>query len=117
MTDIKRLPNNDRMSAAVIVNGMAWFKGVTPRAEAGDTIAAQTSDVLAQVDALLEKAGTRRDRLVTVNIWLKNIADMAAMNEIYDAWIVPGQQPVRACVEANLARPGYLIEIQVSAAL
>jgi enamine deaminase RidA (YjgF/YER057c/UK114 family) len=44
------------------------------------------------------------------------MADFAAMNAVWEAWIVPGQPPARATVQAKLAASGYKIEIQVIAA-
>jgi enamine deaminase RidA (YjgF/YER057c/UK114 family) len=42
--------------------------------------------------------------------------EYAAMNEVWDAWIPEGTAPVRACVEARLANPGYRVEMVVTAA-
>jgi enamine deaminase RidA (YjgF/YER057c/UK114 family) len=39
-----------------------------------------------------------------------------AMNEVWDAWVSPGNTPARACVEAKLATPELLVEIRVVAA-
>ncbi|MBF6989139.1 MULTISPECIES: RidA family protein [unclassified Cupriavidus] len=116
-TSIERIPGNERMSKAVIVNGagIVYFKGVTPATNSGRTIEEQTTSVLEQVDKLLAEAGSSKTGLVSVNIWLNDIRDMAAMNKIYDQWVVPGHQPVRACVQAALAQPHYLIEVQVVA--
>ncbi|CAN7598401.1 Rid family hydrolase [Aminobacter sp. LjRoot7] len=50
-------------------------------------------------------------------IWISDTRDFDAMNEVYDAWVAQGFQPVRACVESALASPDLLIEIQASAAL
>lgn len=112
---IERIAGNERMSKAVIVNGTVYLKGVTPAAEAGRTIEEQAANVLQQTEQLLLEAGTSKAGLVSVNIWLNDIRDMSAMNKIYDHWIVPGQQPVRACVQASLAQPHYLIEVQAVA--
>ncbi|MNG33341.1 putative aminoacrylate peracid reductase RutC [compost metagenome] len=47
-----------------------------------------------------------------VQIWLADMRDFAAMNEVYDAWVGGELQPARACVGSQLASPDYLIEIQ-----
>jgi enamine deaminase RidA (YjgF/YER057c/UK114 family) len=44
------------------------------------------------------------------------MGDFAAMNEVWEKWVVPGQTPARATVQAKLAAPNYRIEIQVVAA-
>ena len=50
-------------------------------------------------------------------IYLKDIKDYAAMNEVWDKWIAEGHYPARACVEAALAEEELLVEIVVIAAL
>ncbi len=81
---------------------------------AGD-ITAQTKETLAKIDRLLAEAGTDKTSLVSAYIWLPDIADFAAMNVVWEAWLPTGAAPVRACVEARLADPRLKVEIQVSA--
>ena len=50
-------------------------------------------------------------------IWLSDIATFNEMNEVWDAWVVEGATPVRACVEAKLASPKFAVEIQLTAAI
>ncbi len=50
-------------------------------------------------------------------VYLADMADFAAMNEVWDAWVSPGNTPCRACVEAKLAAPRFSVEIMVIAAL
>lgn len=115
MTDITRLGITDRMSAIVIHGDTIYCKGITARGEGGD-ITAQTQNVLGQLDALLSEAGSSRQRLLQMTVWLADMADFAAMNAVYDAWIPKGHQPVRACVQAGLADPSLRIEIRAIAA-
>ena len=49
-------------------------------------------------------------------IFLPDLADFDGMNEVWDAWVVPGQTPPRATVEAGLARPEFLVEVKIIAA-
>jgi enamine deaminase RidA (YjgF/YER057c/UK114 family) len=116
MSELKRLPHSARMSSAVMHGNTVFFKGVTSRGGPPD-ISGQTRDVLSQIDALLDQAGTSKDRLIQVMVWLSDMAHFEAMNEIYDQWVVPDRQPVRACVQARLASDELLLEIQVMAAL
>jgi len=82
-----------------------------------DDIEGQTKNILGQVDSLLGDAGTDKSKLLTASIWLKDIEkDFKTMNGIWNEWIDPENKPVRATVEANMAFPNILIEIQVSAA-
>jgi enamine deaminase RidA (YjgF/YER057c/UK114 family) len=73
---------------------------------------------LAKVDDLLQQAGTSKSKLLTANIWLKDIGkDFQAMNDVWNKWLDPENKPVRATVQAEMARPNILVEIQVTAAL
>ncbi|MGL4287510.1 MAG: RidA family protein, partial [Phreatobacter sp.] len=83
--------------------------------KSGD-IASQTRQALAKVDDMLSRAGTDKSRLLSVQIWLKTMADFDGMNAVYDAWVVPGNAPTRACGRVELADPGYLVEIIAIAA-
>jgi enamine deaminase RidA (YjgF/YER057c/UK114 family) len=71
--------------------------------------------VLAQIDALLAGIGSDKTRILSATIYLPDIADFAAMNAVWDAWVPQGHTPARATVEAKLASPAYKIEIQVVA--
>jgi enamine deaminase RidA (YjgF/YER057c/UK114 family) len=51
-----------------------------------------------------------------VTIYLKDMADYAGMNQVYDAWVAEGAAPARACVEAKLYDPRVLVEMMVVAA-
>lgn len=115
-SSIKRYPGTARMSNMVAYQGALLTKGITARGMPRD-IAAQTTDVLRQLDSLLAEAGLGKEALLQVMIWLADSRDFDAMNAVYDQWVPQGHQPVRACVEGALATPDLLIEIQASAAL
>ena len=68
-------------------------------------------------DALLERAGSHKTKVLRAQIFITDLADFAAMNAVWDAWVVPGQTPARATVQAALAKPEWKIEIVVTAAL
>ena len=72
--------------------------------------------MLASIDHLLAQAGSDRSRLLMVTIYLTDMRDYAVMNEVWDDWVPQGTAPVRACIEAKLANPGYRIEMVVTAA-
>ena len=104
------------MSEAAVANGIVWLAGQVA-ADGAQDISGQTRQVLAAVDALLARAGTDKTRIVMCQIFLADIADFAAMNAVWDAWVAPGHTPPRATVQAALARPQWKIEVVVSAAL
>lgn len=114
MSRIIRTAPSPILSKAVEYHGFIYTMGVVANDPAGD-IKAQTADVLAQIDDLLETHGTDNTRLLQAHIWLKSMADRAAMNEVWSAWLPEGAAPVRACVQAELADPRYLVEIMITA--
>lgn len=114
---INRIAQNQRMSMAVswpLSGRMVALAGQVADNRDGD-VTAQTRNVLAKIDKLLEEAGVTREDIVTANIWLSDIASFDEMNAVWDAWVVQGSTPARACVEAKLAHPSLKVEIQVHA--
>jgi enamine deaminase RidA (YjgF/YER057c/UK114 family) len=114
--DIQRLHVAARYSEAAIFNGVVYLAGMVPECEATD-IRSQTADVLRQIEQRLAEAGSDKTRILRTQIYLKDITDIAAMNEVWDAWVVAGSAPPRATVEAALADPAYLIEVVVTGAV
>ncbi len=115
MSELKRLHVAARYSEAAIFNGVVYLAGMVPEGGATD-IRGQTADVLAQVDQRLAEAGSDKTRILRAQIYLADIADITAMNEVWDAWVAAGHAPPRATVQAALANPQYRIEIVVTAA-
>ena len=74
------------------------------------------SDVLRKIQTLLEEVGSDKSKLLSVNVWVKDMADFAAMNEVWDKWFEGIQPPARACGESALARPELLVEMIAIAA-
>jgi enamine deaminase RidA (YjgF/YER057c/UK114 family) len=105
MSRILRTDSSDIFSRAVEYHGFVYTQGLVPRdADAG--LAEQVVDVLAQIDEVLEVHGTDKTRLLTAQIWLKDIADRATLNAAWAAWLPEGGAPARALVQAVLADPG-----------
>ncbi len=110
MNDIVRRETNERLSRIVIHGDTVYIAGVTSTAEGG--IEAQTRDVLAKIDGYLKQANTDKSRLLSVQIWLKDIArDFAGMNTVWAEWALPRAMPTRATWEAKLASPDMLVEV------
>lgn len=110
---IERIDTGQRMSKIVKHNGVAYLCG---QVGAGDSVTDQTKDCLARVQALLDKAGSSRDRILQAIVWLSDMDDFAEMNAVWDAWVPEGHAPARACGEAKLARDVLKVEIIVTAA-
>lgn len=115
MTQITRYGIGARMSEAVAYNGILWVAGQV--GNPSDDITAQTRTCLAEVDRILAAAGTDKTRILSAQIWLADMADFAAMNAVWDAWVPQGHTPARATGEAKLAAPAYRVEVIVTAAL
>mgnify|MGYP001056018543 CR=1 FL=1 len=113
---IQRIDAGDRMSEAVIHNGVAYLAGQVPLTPGAD-IGTQTREVLAEIDALLARCGTDKTRILRAQVYLADMADFEGMNRAWDAWVVPGMAPARATVESRLADPGWKVEIVVTAAM
>lgn len=112
---IQRHITDQRLSEAVVVNGLIFLAGQVPTNEDADA-QAQTENILAQVDALLANLGSDKSKIVDATIYITDLADYAAMNLAWDAWVPTGHAPARACVEARLANPNWKVEIKLVAA-
>lgn len=112
---IGRLHVAARYSEAAIFNRVVYLAGMVPECTEID-IRSQTADVLRQIDQRLREAGSDKTRLLRVQIYLADMADISGMNEVWDAWVVPGHAPPRATVQAALADPAWRIEVVVTAA-
>ncbi len=114
---VQRLLTNERMSQIVTHNGTVYLAG-----QVGDDMNAgieqQTREALANIERLLDLAGTDKTRLLSVTIYLKDIdAHFQGMNQVWDMWLPKGVAPARATVEAKLCEPEILVELSVVAAL
>ena len=70
---------------------------------------------LQNIDALLEKAGSSREKMLRVTIWLADMSDFAGLNEVWNDWVPEGHAPARACGQAKLAREELKVEFIVDA--
>lgn len=107
---MERLDPGSRMSQAVRLGDLAFLAGQVPSDLGGD-IGRQTSEVLAKIDALLGRLGSTRSDLLSVQVWLSDMADFQGMNEVWDAWVDRDNAPARATGGVALARPGMRVEM------
>ena len=114
---LKRIGAGKRMSDAVIYGDRIYLSGYIAETAEGKSVRDQTQDILEQIDATLKEAGSDKTKILKANIWLTDIGTWGEMNEAWDAWVVPGQAPARATVEAKLAGPGFNVEIMVEAVI
>ncbi len=114
MMSIIRHDANNRLAEAVIANGFIFLAGQVPLNPQADA-KAQTESVLEQVDTLLEKLGSSKNKILEATIYLKDMNDYSLMNEAWDAWCSEEIAPARACVEAKLAVAEWKVEIKLTA--
>lgn len=112
---IQRVQVATRYSEAAIHRGVVYLAGQVPN-NTHLEIQGQTAEVLAMIDTLLEQAGSDKNHLLMVTIYLADMADYAGMNQVWDAWLNTGFAPPRACVQAALAHPDWKVEMVVTAA-
>ncbi|SDV48030.1 RidA family protein [Chitinasiproducens palmae] len=116
-TAIERIGTTPRMSKIVRHAGIVYLCGQTAVGASTPDIAAQTTEALARVDALLTEAGSSRARILSAIIHLKDIAQFGEMNTVWEAWLPPGAAPARTTVQASLAAADLLFEVTVTAAV
>lgn len=116
MAELRRLHVGVRLSETAVYNGTVYLAGQVPD-DASQDIQGQTRQVLAMVDRLLAEAGSDKTRILTTQIFLKDIAEITGMNVVWDAWMPAGHAPPRATVQAALSNPAWRIEIVVTAAV
>jgi len=108
-------------SQAIKANGFVFVSGQLGLAPGGSEmvgpgIEEQTSQVLANLEAILTEAGTGLDRLVKTTVFLANLDDFQAMNGVY-AERVGAVPPARSTVEVAALPSGALVEIEAIALL
>jgi len=107
---LTRLNPGLRMSEAVTVGQTVYLAGQIPNSLTAD-ITVQTREVLAEIDAVLAQLGCSKSDLVSVQVWLSDMADFAGMNAVWDAWVDTTNPPARATGGVALARPGMRVEM------
>ena len=113
---IQRHNIGKRLSEIVVHNGTVYLAGEVPDDTSKD-VTGQTEEVLAKIEKLLKQVGTDKSRLISAQIFLRDMADFAGMNAAWERWVAPGCTPARATIEAKLANADYRVEIMAIAAL
>jgi 2-iminobutanoate/2-iminopropanoate deaminase len=103
-------------SAGIRANGFIFTSGqvgTDPRTGqvAGPDVASQTRQTIANLQAVLEAGGSSLDKLVKTTVFLADLRLFDAMNAVYRE-LIPEPRPGRSTVEARLARPEILVEIE-----
>ena len=112
---IHRINPCKRWSDVTVFNGIAQFVEV-PEQDLTQDIQGQTRQVLEQAKETLKLVNSDPSRVLSVTLFITDFDNLEAMNEVWDDWFPEGCAPSQACVKAELANPGYLIEMAFSAA-
>jgi 2-iminobutanoate/2-iminopropanoate deaminase len=102
-----------RANGFVFVSGQIPLDPTTQQLIEGD-VPAQTDRVLKNIKGILEAAGTSMEKVVKTSVFLKNMAEFAAMNEVYGKYFT-SNPPARATVEVSRLPKDVLVEIDVIA--
>lgn len=113
---VQRFDVGARLSEMAVHNGACYLAGQVA-ADGSQDITGQTRQVLAQIDALLARAGTDKSKILMCQIFITDLADFPGLNAVWEQWVAPGNAPPRATVKAQLAKPEWRVEIVVTAAL
>lgn len=113
---IERMHVGRRMSQVVIHGDTVYLAGQVAEDAPSEPAGVQMRDILERIDRRLADAGTDKTKLLSATIWLADIRDYDAINEIWDAWLPNGHAPARACVEAKLAATKFTVEVGIIAA-
>jgi 2-iminobutanoate/2-iminopropanoate deaminase len=105
-------------SQAIKANGLVFVSGQTPMGPDGvvhaTEIAGQTEQAFKNIAAILKAAGSSMEKVVRCGVFLKNIADFAAMNAVYGQHFT-APFPARTTIEAARLPKEVLVEIDVIA--
>lgn len=103
------------MSDAVIHQNTIYYTAVPARID--NDIYLQMQSILADIDQMLEKAGTDKSKILDVTIFLVNSLDFDGMNRAWDEWVDSDNSPVRCTVQAGLMCADWKVEVKVVAAI
>jgi enamine deaminase RidA (YjgF/YER057c/UK114 family) len=114
MSEITRIGAGKRYSDVVVYEGVARWVEIAENAD--QDARGQIGQVLRQIDQTAAGLGVDRRSLLEVIVYLADLGDAPTLNELWDAWVVPGQAPIRACIGAQLGG-GLRLEVVVHAAV
>lgn len=113
---IERFGQGSRYHDAVKCGKLLFLSGLTAT-EAGDSIRLQTQETLKKVDETLEKYGSDRNHILRAEVYVREQADVAEFNEVWDAWVHRDTAPTRYLVVSQLGRPAIRVEIVITASV
>jgi|SRR5689334_4734609 enamine deaminase RidA (YjgF/YER057c/UK114 family) len=113
---VRRITPGTRSSEATVHDECMYLSGMLPEDTSQD-VEGQTRQVLAKIKTVLDKAGSARTNILSALIFLADMDDYAAVNAVWDDWIIAQASPARTTIQARPSDPNAKIEIMVVAAL
>lgn len=105
-------------SQAIEVNGMVYTSGIIPvvpeTGEIPEGSAAQAKQALTNLSNLLAAAGTSMDQVIKTTVFIKEMDDFGAINEVYQTFFT-SDYPARSCVEVARLPKDVMLEIEAVA--
>lgn len=106
-------------SQAVVHNGLVYLSGILPITPAGQklngtSIAEQTGQILANLDAILQASGSKREQVLKVSIFITDISAWGTVNQLY-AEFFGDHRPARSVVPCSPLHYGFGIELEAIA--
>ena len=93
-----------------------WLTICTLASDLTEGIEGQTRQIFSVFDGYLAEGGSDKSRLLTAQVWLKDMGDYDAFNSVWNEWIDRAHPPTRSCISAKMANLESLIEIRITAA-
>ena len=115
MSNIQYFNSTATLSEVSVHGNTVYLAGQVPDDDSLD-ITGQTQQVLANIDKMLALAGTDKSRMLSVQVFIKDLADFPAFNAVWGQWVADITPPARATIQANLVNPNWLVEVMVVAA-
>ncbi|WP_119329162.1 RidA family protein [Cysteiniphilum halobium] len=104
---------------AVKINGMLYTSGQIALTAKGEVVKGdikmQATQVMHNLKAVVEAAGSRMDKLIKTTCFIKNMDDFVAFNEVYASFFQDMTPPARSCVEVSRLPKDILIEVEAIA--
>ena len=118
---IKKIISTEKSPAAIgpynqgiVAGGVLYTSGQLPihpvTGDVPSTIEEQTALVLENLKAIIESAGATMDNVVKCTVYIQNMSEFAAMNQVYSTYF-SDNPPARACVEVSKMAKNALVEI------
>lgn len=110
--DIQRYDRSPRMSQAVVHGETIYLSGQVADDWSG-CVQQQTKEVLEKIDGILHSLGSDKSKLLSAQVWLADVREFEAMNEVWESWIDPENPPARATTGPMLGHQDVRVEISV----